>query len=94
LDVDAANEQGLPSSVVERRKRKSKMFCTKGYFEFICFLESIFLANLTLEMMLAYADGDLVYEIKQQTRRTMRPFQCLWSYATMMIHSATRILER
>lgn len=67
LDVDSAKEQGLPTSVVERRKRMSKMFCTKGYFEFICFLESIFLANLTLEMMLAYADGDLVYEIKQQT---------------------------
>lgn len=40
------------------------MFCTEAYFLFICFVETVYLANLTLEMMMAYANGDIIYVIK------------------------------
>ena len=41
------------------------MFCSKHYFEFICFVDSTYLHNLTLEMMMAYAHGDLINVIKR-----------------------------
>jgi hypothetical protein len=54
----------LPTSLMERRKRQALVFCTRGYYDFICCIESIFLANLTLKMMLAYSNGDIVTRIK------------------------------
>ena len=44
----------------------SKMFSTQQYYDSILFVESTFLANLNLQMMMAYTDGDLVHEIKIQ----------------------------
>ena len=61
LDARSAKDAGLPTSIVERRKRFAKTFCTQQYFEFICFVESTFISNLNLTMMMAYADGDLVH---------------------------------
>ncbi len=64
-EKDEAKNANLPTSLVEKRKRRSaKIFCTKAYFEFICFVESTYLSNLTLKMMQAYADGDIVHKIK------------------------------
>ena len=42
----------------------SKMFSTQQYYDFILFVESTFLENLNLQMMMTYTDGDLVHEIK------------------------------
>jgi hypothetical protein len=59
-----AKKMNLLTSLVEKRKWWASVFCTRGYFDFICHIESIFLANLTLKMMLAYSDGDIVTRIK------------------------------
>ena len=64
IDERAAKRMNLPSSLVERRKRRASVYCTREYFDFLCHIESIFLANLTLKMMLAYSDGDIVTRIK------------------------------
>jgi hypothetical protein len=64
VDERAAKMMNLPTSLVERRKQWASVFCTRGYFNFICRIESIFLANLTLKMMLGYSDGDIVTRIK------------------------------
>ena len=40
------------------------MYCSRDYFEFICFVESVYLANLSLKMTMAYADGDIIAQIK------------------------------
>ena len=64
IDERAAKRMNLPTSLVERRKRRALVFCTRNYFDFLCCIESIFLANLTLKMMLAYSDGDIVTRIK------------------------------
>jgi hypothetical protein len=64
IDGCAAKGMNLPSSLVERRKWRASVYCTREYFDFICRIESIFLANLTLKMMLAYSDGDIVTRIK------------------------------
>ena len=63
-DVADDARLNLPTSLVERRKRRASVYCTREYFYFICAIESIYLANLTLKMMMAYNDGDIVAKIK------------------------------
>ena len=66
LQKDEAKSKKLPISQVERRKRKNaQVYSSKDYFEFIFFVETVYLANLTLKMMRAYADGDIVIQIKR-----------------------------
>jgi len=40
------------------------LLLTRKYFDLVCFVESTFLANLTLKMMMAYNDGDIISKIK------------------------------
>jgi hypothetical protein len=54
----------LPTSLVERRKWRASVYCSREYFDFVCFVESTYLANLTLKMMMAYNDGDIISKIK------------------------------
>jgi hypothetical protein len=49
---------------VERRKRRASVYCSREYFDFVCFVESTYLANPTLKMMMAYNDGDIISKIK------------------------------
>ena len=65
IDVARAKAAQLPYEVVELRQKRSLIFCSKKYYEFICVVESTYIQNLTLKMMLAYADGDLVNAIHQ-----------------------------
>ncbi len=64
IDEGEAKKMNFPTSLVERRKRRALVFCTCGYFDFIRCIESIFLANLMLKMMLAYSNGDIGPRIK------------------------------
>jgi len=64
-DERAAKTLDLPTSLVKKRKRRALVICSREYFGFICLIESIFLANLTLKMMLAYNDGNIVAKIKE-----------------------------
>ena len=36
------------------------LLLTHKYFDFVCFVETTFLANLKLKMMMAYNDGDII----------------------------------
>ena len=50
---DQAKEAKLSIPVAERRKqRMAKMFCSQKHFQFVKFVESTYLVNLTLEMMM------------------------------------------
>ena len=49
-----AKGMNLPTSLVERRKHRSSVYCKREYFYFIGIIEIIYLAYLTLKMMLAY----------------------------------------
>jgi hypothetical protein len=53
INSSVAKSIGIPTSLVKRRQRGSLMYCTQQYFDFICFVESVYLANLSLEMMVA-----------------------------------------
>ena len=55
-----ASEASLPFQLVELRQKKKLFYASKRYFQFICLVESIYVKNLTLRMMMAYVDGDLV----------------------------------
>lgn len=66
LTKEEAKEANLPTSMVEQREIKgggSFCRCSKGYFDFIQEIESVFLKNLTLKMMVAYDKGDLIVAI-------------------------------
>lgn len=65
LSESEAKAASLPTEVVDQRERKF-LFCSSSeYFDFKQIVESVYLANLNLMMMLAYADGCLCYEIHQ-----------------------------
>ena len=64
LEESDAKAAGLEILLVLRRKRRAKMFCTKSYYKFICFVESVYLENLNVKMMMAYSDGDIIHVIK------------------------------
>jgi hypothetical protein len=72
IDERAAKRMNLPASLVERRKQRASVYCSREYFDFLCRIESIFLANLTLKMMLAYSNGDIVTRIKTSILHTMK----------------------
>jgi hypothetical protein len=70
----------LPTSLGERRKKRASVYCSREHFDFILIVESVFLANLSLKMMLAYNDGDIVARIKTSIvlhEATMDVFFCL-----------------
>ena len=67
LSEDKARELGLPIGLVQRRRRRANMYCSEKYYNFIGdVIESTHVANLTLDMMMAYADGDIICEIKER----------------------------
>jgi hypothetical protein len=80
IDEQSAKAMNLPTSLVERRKWRALVYCTREYFDFICLVESSYLANLTLKMMLAYNKGNIVTVIKMSIllhEATMASFSCL-----------------
>jgi hypothetical protein len=82
IDEHSAKALNLPTSLVERQKQRALVYCTLKYFDFICLVESIYLANLTLKMMLAYNDCNIANVIKMSTllhKTTMDSFSCLSS---------------
>merc|ERR1711862_824904 len=67
LSEDEAKEQGLPIGLVQRRNQRADMFCSENYYNFIGdVIESTHVANPTLDMMMAYADRDIICAIKEQ----------------------------
>ena len=67
LEENIATEAHLPTILVSKRirKRRANMYRSKHYVEFICFVESTYLQNLTLEMMTAYMHGNLINVMKR-----------------------------
>jgi hypothetical protein len=64
IDGCAAKSMDLPTSLVERRKWRALVYCSREYFDFVCLVKSAYLTNLTLKMMLAYNHGDIISKIK------------------------------
>ncbi len=64
IDGCTAKSMDLLTSLVERRKQRASVYCSREYFDFVCFVEGTYLANLTLKMMIAYNDGDIISKIK------------------------------
>ena len=80
INVKSAKDANLPVSLVEKRNKRASVYCSREYFEFILIVESVFLANLSLKMMLAYNHGDIVAKIKSSIVAhgdTMDIFFCL-----------------
>ena len=64
IDGCAEKSMDLPTSLVERMKWRASVYCSREYFDFVCFVESTYFANLTMKMMMAYNDGDIISKIK------------------------------
>ena len=76
MDTEYAFSARLPTQLVEKRKRRhgSKIYCSNDFYNFIYFVESTFLNNLTLKMMIAYSNGDLVYALKYHLTKNKTAF--------------------
>jgi hypothetical protein len=61
---EIAQSSELLISLMGRRKRNSSVYCSCDFFEFICIVECVYLSNLSLKMMMAYADGDIIAHIE------------------------------
>lgn len=57
-----AEKDNLPIDLVEKRsaRRAAKIYASKAYYNFICLVESVYLTNLNIKMIRAYADGDIM----------------------------------
>ena len=56
-----AQKEKMPIDLVEKRTRgAAKMYASKAYYNFICSVESIYLTNLNIKMIRAYADGNIM----------------------------------
>lgn len=91
ISGDDAKSAGLPTSLVDRRKRGNQIYCTREYYDFICMVESVYLANLTLKMMLAYDDGNIIARIKSSllTNTLVRE-----RFATLFAFSGGAVVEK
>ena len=66
VDANVAAESTLSARLIEKRnmKRGVKIYCKNNYLEIICVVESTYLNNLILKMLMWYARGNLVHAIK------------------------------
>ena len=64
IGEESAKEQNMPISLVLKRNFRLLMFCSLEYYKFICFIESVYLDNLTLEMMIGHPEGNIIAVIK------------------------------
>jgi hypothetical protein len=63
LKASEATAEGLPTSVVDRKEKKTLQRSSKAFFQFLCRVECIYMSNLTIGMMVAYTGGDLLSTI-------------------------------
>ena len=59
--------------------KKKLYFASKAYFDFIMFIESVYIKNLTLKMMMAHSDGDLVKAINDAILSSDTVREKFWS---------------
>jgi hypothetical protein len=71
ISTAEAKEDNLPTRLVEEREGISGSFsrCSRGAYQLMRKVESFFLAYLTLEMMIAYPEGDLIVKIGEAILR-------------------------
>jgi hypothetical protein len=63
LSCDDAKSANLPVELVVHRQVSKLVYSDSPFFELIKLIESIYVANLSMEMMLAYDDGSLIEHI-------------------------------
>ena len=68
VSLSVAKEKCLPTTLTERRQLSKLLYSDELFFKFIQFIESIYLDNLTLEMMIAFDDGSLIEQINEGIR--------------------------
>jgi len=68
ITAQYAKDAELPCELVEMRQKKCLCFPDKQYFEFIKLVESIYVHNLTVSLMMAYVDGDLMQAIDSKIK--------------------------
>ena len=60
LTQEEATNAKLPIEIVVQRQHKSLSFSDGPYFQFTCYIASVYLNNLNLKMMMAYNEGDVL----------------------------------
>jgi hypothetical protein len=57
-------EQLVAVSLVQKRTHRSLLFCSPDYFNFIYFVELVYLDNLTLELLIRHPKSNVILVIK------------------------------
>ena len=68
VTLSVAKEKCLPTTLTERRQLSKLLYSDELFFKFIQFIESIYVDNLTLEMMIAFDDDSLIEQINEGIR--------------------------
>ena len=58
----------LPTTLTERRQISEMIYSDESYFKFVKYIPSIYVNNLTLEIMIAFDDGNLIEKINERIR--------------------------
>ena len=89
MDAEFALSAGLSARHVDRRKwrhsHRSKIYCSSDLYNFISFVESTFLNNLTLEIMMTHSNSALVYAIIFHPTKSKYHMLFFHLYAAKMI---------
>jgi hypothetical protein len=75
-----ATEQYMVESLVQKRKHRSLCVCSPVYFNFICFIELVYLDNLTLETLVIIPKEKIIEEIElfmMGSNLALQKFECL-----------------
>ncbi|KAL9184799.1 hypothetical protein ACHAXT_002576 [Thalassiosira profunda] len=63
-----AKAKSLPCALVELKEKKKLFYVTPQFYDFVARVESVYIANLSLRMMMAHSGGDLVKCINDAIR--------------------------
>ena len=64
ISKEAAAAEDLPVSLVTKRRTRALLFSSSDYFDLMCFVESVDVDNLSLEMMMGRPEGKSMQVVK------------------------------
>ena len=68
MSLSIVKETCLPTTLTERRQLSKLIYSDQLFFKFVKYIESIYVDDLTLEMMIAFDDGSLIEKINEGIR--------------------------
>ena len=91
VTLSVAKEKCLPTTLSKRRQLSKLIYSDELFFKFVKYIESIYIDNLTLEMMIAFDDGSLIEQINEGIRKDVDINMHFWNYVHQIIQMRSMI---